>query len=77
VLAGNSAEEEIIANNTGALKLKWIKMLEMIDLGSNATETVLHRDNGSCIEARKYSRSSGCTIHIDGKFKKVEELVKK
>jgi hypothetical protein len=78
VLAGSSTEAEIMAINSGALNLKWIKMLAMVDLGIKATETVLYGDNTSCIKVCKdpRDRSSDRTRHIDGQFKKVQELVK-
>jgi hypothetical protein len=76
VLAGSSTEAEIMAINSGALNLKWIKMLAMVDLGIEATETVLYGDNTSCIKVCKDPRSSDRTRHIDGQFKKVQELVR-
>jgi hypothetical protein len=50
--------------------------IAMVDLGTKATETVLYRDNTSCSKVCKDPRSSDCTSHIDGQFKKVRELVK-
>jgi hypothetical protein len=76
VLAGSSNEAEIMAINSGALYLKWIKMLEMVDLGMKGTETVLYGYNTYCIKACKDPRSSDRTRDIDGQFKKVQELVK-
>jgi hypothetical protein len=75
-LAGSSTEAQIMAINSGALSLKWIKMLAMVDLGIKATETVLYGDNTSCIKVCKDPRSSDRTRHIDGQFKKVQELVR-
>jgi hypothetical protein len=76
VLAGSSTEADFMAINFGALNLKWIKMLGMVDLGIKPTETVLCGDNVSCIKVCKDPRSSDRTRHIDGQFKKVQELVK-
>jgi hypothetical protein len=76
VLAGSSTEAEIMAMNKGALELKWIKMLAMADLGIDASDTVLYGDNMSCNKVCKDPRSSDRTRHIDGQFKKIQELIK-
>jgi hypothetical protein len=76
VLAGSSTEAEIMAIKSGALNLKWIKMLAMVDLGIKANEIVLYGDNTSCIKVCKDPRSSDRTRHIHGQFKKVQELVR-
>jgi Reverse transcriptase (RNA-dependent DNA polymerase) len=76
ILAGSSTEAEIMAMNKGALELKWIKMLVMNDLGIDATNTVLYGDNTSCISVCKDPQSSDRTRHIDGRYKKIQEMVK-
>jgi hypothetical protein len=65
-----------MAMNKGALELKWIKMPAMNDLGIDATNTVLYSDNTSCISVCKDPQSSDWTRHIDGQYKKIQELVK-
>jgi hypothetical protein len=76
VLAGTSIEAETMDINSGALNLKSIKMLAMVDSGVKASETVLYGDSTSCIKVCKDPRSSHRTCHIDGQFKKVQELGK-
>jgi hypothetical protein len=76
VLAGGSTEAEKMAINSGTLSLKWSKMLTMVDRGSKATETAMYGDNTSCIKVCKDPRSSDSTRHIDGHFRKVQQLVK-
>jgi hypothetical protein len=48
----------------------------MNDLGIDATNTVLYGDNTSCISVCKDPQSSDRTRHIDGQYKKIQELVK-
>jgi hypothetical protein len=76
VLAGSSTEAGVMAMNKGALELKWIKILDMNDLGIDATNTVLYGDNTSCMSVCKDPQSSDRTRHIDGQYKKMQELVK-
>jgi hypothetical protein len=65
-----------MAMNKGALVFKWTKMLAMNDLCIDATNTVLYGDNTSCISVCKDPQSSNRTRHIDGQYKKIQELVK-
>lgn len=76
VIAGSSTEAELMAMNLGALTLKWVKMLSMSDFGIKNNDTVLYGDNQSTVSICKDPQSSDRTRHIDGKFKKIQELIK-
>lgn len=41
-----------------------------------ASNSVLYGDSTSCIDVCKDAQSSDRTRHIDGKFKKIQEIVK-
>ena len=51
-------------------------MLAINDFGIQASNTVLYGDNTSCIDVCKDPQSSDRTRHIDGQFKKIQQMVK-